>query len=316
MNDRPFCSVIIPAFNEEKDIETCLISLTNQTYPKDRFEIIVVDNGSTDKTKEIAATYADLVLDKPEGNVGAVRNFGITHASGEIIICTDADCVVPPNWIETGVDLLQSNPKHAFGGGLKPRKNAKWVEKYWILNASGCKTQQHALAGSSIFMWKIDFLRLGAFNENVTSGEDSALHAQALANGLEITISSGLSVTHSGCPETTIDFVKRQIWHSENYLYDFRNSLKDKVFWLTVIYLFLTISAVFYLLTAEYILMIFAIVSTQALAMILSLKRIKRSSWSVKNLDEFQKILILDNLYLIGRSTGLLKGLGRLIGRL
>ena len=98
MSDRPFCSVVIPAFNEKQDIEASLSSLVNQSYPRARYEIILVDNGSTDRTPEIASAYADLILSKPDGNVGAVRNFGIASASGSVIICTDADCVVTPDW--------------------------------------------------------------------------------------------------------------------------------------------------------------------------------------------------------------------------
>ena len=120
MTDKPFCSVVIPAFNEEQNIEASLSSLVNQSYPRERYEIILVDNGSTDKTPEIASAYADLILRKPDGNVGAVRNFGIASASGAVIICTDADCVVNPDWIRAGVALMAENPNHAFGGGLRP----------------------------------------------------------------------------------------------------------------------------------------------------------------------------------------------------
>jgi glycosyltransferase involved in cell wall biosynthesis len=307
--------VVIPAFNEEQDIEASLSSLVNQSYPRDRYEIIVVDNGSTDRTPEIASTYADQVLNKPDGNVGAVRNFGIANASGDVIICTDADCVVPPDWIRTGVTLLEKNPQHAFGGGLRPRESASWIEKYWILNESGGSTQQRALMGSSIFMWKRDLEQLGDFNETVTSGEDSDLYERALANGLEVTISPELSVAHLGCPETPRDFIKRQIWHSENYIPDFRNSLKDKVFWLTLTYLGCLTGALFSVLTANYFSAALLLAGGQLPALILALKRIKRSAWRIKSLGEIAKILLIDNFYLVGRSIGLLKGIGKKLGR-
>jgi glycosyltransferase involved in cell wall biosynthesis len=309
MSDLPFCSVVIPAFNEEQDIEASLSSLAHQSYPRDRYEIIVVDNGSTDRTLEIASAYADLVLRKPDGNVGAIRNFGIANASGAVIICTDADCVVPPDWVGTGVDLLIKNPKHTFGGGLRPRENAKWIEKYWVLNEAGDKIQQRALAGSSIFIWKRDLELLGAFNEYVTSGEDSDLYERALASGLEVTISPKLSVAHLGGPETAIDFIVRQIWHSENYISDFRNSLKDKVFWLTLTFLGCLTGALFSVVTASYFSAALLLVSTQLPALTLALKRITRSKWHIKSLDEISKILFIDNLYLIGRSIGLLKSI-------
>jgi glycosyltransferase involved in cell wall biosynthesis len=315
MSNLPFCSVVIPAFNEEQDIEASLSSLTHQSYPRDRYEIIVVDNGSTDRTPEIASAYADLVLRKPDGNVGAIRNFGIASASGAVIICTDADCVAPPDWVGTGVALLIKNPQHAFGGGLRPRENAKWIEKYWVLNEAGDKIQQRALAGSSIFIWKRDLELLGAFNEYVTSGEDSDLYERALASGLAVTISPKLSVAHLGGPETAIDFIARQIWHSENYISDFRNSLKDKVFWLTLIFLSCLAGALFSIFTASYSTGVLLLVFSQGPVITLSLKRIIRTAWRMNSLDELVKILLIDNFYLIGRSIGLMKGLGMRLGR-
>lgn len=314
MTDRPFCSVVIPAFNEERDIEASLSSLVNQSYPRDRYEIIVVDNGSTDRTKEIALAYVDIIINKPDGNVGAVRNTGIASASGEVIICTDADCVVPPSWIGTGVTLLEKNPQHIFGGGLRSRENATWIEKYWILNELGKSTQQRSLMGSSIFIWKSDFEQLGAFNETVTSGEDSDLSERALSNSLKVTISPELSIIHLGCSETAIKFITRQIWHSENYIPDIRNSLKDKVFWLTLVFLGCLTGALFSLFTADYFSSVLLLASAQLPALILTLKRIKRSAWHIKSLDEIVKILLIDNFYLAGRSIGLMKGLGGKLG--
>jgi glycosyltransferase involved in cell wall biosynthesis len=315
MSDRPFCSVVIPAFNEEQNIEASLSSLINQSYPRDRYEIIVVNNGSTDRTSEIASGHADLILSKPDGNVGAVRNFGISNASGDVIICTDADCVVTPHWIETGVALLEKNPRHAFGGGLRPRENAKWIEKYWILNESGRATQQRALMGSSIFTWKSDLDQLGVFNETVTSGEDTDLYERALANGLEVTISPELSVAHLGCPETPRDFITRQIWHSENYIPNFRNSLKDKVFWLTLTFLGCLTGTIFFVLTVNYLSAALLLAASQLPAVILALKRIKRSAWRIRSLNDIAKILLIDNFYLVGRSIGLIKGMGIKLGR-
>src|SRR5690554_7672009 len=86
ISSTPFCSIIIPALNEEKDIAACLTSLSKQTYPRDCYEIIIVDNGSTDLTKAIASKYADHVLEKANCNVGAVRNYGVEKSTGEILI--------------------------------------------------------------------------------------------------------------------------------------------------------------------------------------------------------------------------------------
>jgi glycosyltransferase involved in cell wall biosynthesis len=91
-------SVIIPAFNEEKIIEKCLKSVINQTEKP--FEIIVVDNNSTDKTAEIAKKFgARIVEEKIQGRRPA-RDAGFNAAKGDIIARTDADTIVPNDWIQ------------------------------------------------------------------------------------------------------------------------------------------------------------------------------------------------------------------------
>ncbi len=93
-------SVIIPTFNEEENIAQCLVSLSHQNIPRADYEIIVVDGGSKDATCEIAKKYADQVFTQTSKKVGGARNDGVTAAKGTIIATTDADCILPPDWIK------------------------------------------------------------------------------------------------------------------------------------------------------------------------------------------------------------------------
>ncbi len=96
-------SVIIPAYNEEKNIGRCLDALVKQitTQP---FEVIVVDNNSTDTTASIVKSYEKkldllLVMEKEKGR-GPARHTGFSKAQGDILLSTDADTIVPPDWID------------------------------------------------------------------------------------------------------------------------------------------------------------------------------------------------------------------------
>src|SRR3989338_8008945 len=103
-------SVIITTKNEEKNIENCLKSIKNQTYSPDKIEIIIVDNNSSDKTKEIAGKYTDLIFDKgPERS--AQRNFGVRQSKGEYFLYLDADMILHPEVISECVELAEKNPK-------------------------------------------------------------------------------------------------------------------------------------------------------------------------------------------------------------
>lgn len=93
-------SVVIPSFNEEERIERCLLSLQKQDFPREEYEIIVVDGGSKDKTREIAEKYADVVFIQTSPKVGGARNDGALRAKGDIIATTDADTILPPDWLK------------------------------------------------------------------------------------------------------------------------------------------------------------------------------------------------------------------------
>ena len=104
--DQRFLSIIVPARNEEKNISFLLNALDQQTYPKDFFEIIVVDDFSTDKTAEVVQKFSlpNLVLIQPEvsSELSSKKRSieaGISKAKGELIITTDADCIPTNNWL-------------------------------------------------------------------------------------------------------------------------------------------------------------------------------------------------------------------------
>jgi glycosyltransferase involved in cell wall biosynthesis len=109
-------SVVIPAYNEEANIVACLESLNRQTIPRDQYELIVVDGNSKDRTRELAAPLADLVFIQASTKVGGARNDGIQRARGEIVATTDADCVVPRDWLERILaDFSRYHPVQLYG---------------------------------------------------------------------------------------------------------------------------------------------------------------------------------------------------------
>ena len=107
-----FISVIIPARDEEGNIGACLDSIINQSYPKNLFEIIVIDDFSTDRTAEIIRSFADknvsLISLKNFTKDGELNSYkkkaieiAISKANGELIVTTDADCIVQNKWLQT-----------------------------------------------------------------------------------------------------------------------------------------------------------------------------------------------------------------------
>jgi len=100
-----FASVIIPVYNDVKRLEICLKTLEAQTYNKDRYEVIVIDNGFNENIESAAAKYRHVkLLKESRPGAEAARNTGIAAAAGEVLAFTDSDCVPAEDWLEKGVD--------------------------------------------------------------------------------------------------------------------------------------------------------------------------------------------------------------------
>lgn len=105
---KPAISIIVPAYNEEKTIGATLTSLINQTYHN--YEIIVVNNNSTDKTATIAKQYVKRVYTEDKQGYHNAVNFGVTKAKAPIITICDADSLYPPHWLRSIMDEFEDNP--------------------------------------------------------------------------------------------------------------------------------------------------------------------------------------------------------------
>lgn len=124
-------SVVIPVYNAEKKLSATLDALLHgQTLDKHLFEVIVVDNGSTDKSPEIAKAYPVIWQIETTPGPAAARNTGIRLARSPLIAFTDSDCVPYPDWLENLLDAESVSTADVFGGPVEPFRSATRVEKY------------------------------------------------------------------------------------------------------------------------------------------------------------------------------------------
>ncbi|MFC6723324.1 glycosyltransferase [Halobium palmae] len=114
--ERPFVSVIVPAYNDEEGIRRTLESVTAQTYPNECYEVLAIDNNSTDDTKAVIRGFCEqypqtveLLVEEQKQGPPAARNKGLEHASGSIIAFIDADMTVDETWLESLADTMQRN---------------------------------------------------------------------------------------------------------------------------------------------------------------------------------------------------------------
>lgn len=107
---KPLISVIVPAYNEEKYIEKCLKSLLNQDLPESEYEIIIVDNASTDNTATIIKKYPVKLVYENKRSVVYARQKGVVESKGAIIASADADTIYPKTWLARIKNDFNKNP--------------------------------------------------------------------------------------------------------------------------------------------------------------------------------------------------------------
>ena len=226
-------SIIIPALNEEKMIGRCLESLAKVASARDRFEILVVDNGSRDKTVTIAESFKDRlnlkVLQRAGGRISALRNLGARAASGKILAFLDADCLAPSDWLDRIAELVSSDRAGVLGAHYLLPENSSWVGRVWHAYQEAPKSGEvsHVPAGDLI-MRRNDFLKLGGFDETIQTNEDYELCERARKAGLTVQSFPEIGVIHLGTAQSLRVFFRKQAWHGTHVIKVFlRDVLKS-----------------------------------------------------------------------------------------
>ncbi len=168
-------SIVIPTYNEEKYLERTLATLSNQTLQREKYEIIIVDGGSKDRTIEIARKYADKVMVQKAGGVPAARNEGVEAAKFDLIATTDADTIVPRDWLEKIVRWFSKDDIIAVCGVDGPiEKTTKAVLLFKFLRTLltvSSKLNYYCLGGCNSAFRKEVFLKLGGYR-NLPHSDD------------------------------------------------------------------------------------------------------------------------------------------------
>ena len=125
-------TVIVPVYNGAQTIEACIDSLLRLNYRRDSYEIVVIDNASTDETFKILQKFLPhiRVLFEPRRGPSAARNCGFRHGRGRVFALTDADCVVDPGWLAALIEPLANPAVGIVGGKILSKRPYNFVEKF------------------------------------------------------------------------------------------------------------------------------------------------------------------------------------------
>lgn len=199
-----FVSVIIPVFNDSDRLRRCLEALSQQTVSNDYFEIIVVDNGSTDNVVQVIQHYPQVILiSESQPGSYAARNKGIATAKGNILAFTDADCIPDPSWLENGIKYLAANPHCGIAAGkikffFQQPGAPNIVEIYD--SAVHLRQEQYVKeqwgATANLFTTPAVVNKVGLFNTDLKSGGDLEWGKRVSAQGYTVSYVLDSIVAH------------------------------------------------------------------------------------------------------------------------
>jgi glycosyltransferase involved in cell wall biosynthesis len=235
---KPTISVIIPAYNEERLIGECMDSIWDSDFPKGKIEIIVIDDGSTDKTVQIAEEKGARVLKQNHKGAGAARNLGVSKAKGGIIISMDADQLLHKNFLKE-IERVFKDKKI---GGITPKEIAiskdDFISKSILVSTEWVRVdEKEMVSGDEHLGDVVRALRKNLFIE--AKGMDTSLgfYDDAIASRIRDmgyrTINFPEAVLYHYCPLTLKSVASQAVWIGRSYI-DYLRSKGGSWMWKNV----------------------------------------------------------------------------------
>jgi glycosyltransferase involved in cell wall biosynthesis len=194
---------VVPAWNRPEDIRRCLAGLAAQTLPAEAFEIIVVDNGSTDETPEVARSVPGVtVLIESRPGSYAARNTGLAAARGRYVAFTDSDCTPDPRWLEAALTAAEAGPPGLVAGrvafeapGPQGMSASEAFERAFGFDQE--KNVRNGVAATANWLVERELVAgLGGFRADLKSGGDFELARRIGATGHPIRYAADAVVYH------------------------------------------------------------------------------------------------------------------------
>jgi glycosyltransferase involved in cell wall biosynthesis len=211
--ERPFVSVVVPVYEDPVGITTTLGALTTQTYPDDRHEVVVVDNGSSDNTPDMVGEIARVrdpvrLVVEPNGGSYAARNAGIESARGSVLSFVDADMWVGPDWLERVVGRLAETDAAYLACDVElpaPSGRQSLVERYNRRTAFPVReyVEEWAFAPTCCLTVRREVVEdIGAFDDRLVSSGDREFGNRVADAGYDPVFAEDVTMTHP--PRTTL----------------------------------------------------------------------------------------------------------------
>ena len=243
-------SVIIPARNEAHNIKACLESLAKQTYPDQLFEVLVIDDHSSDRTEDIVRSFTaksiKLIALKEHVEEGKINSYkkkaieiGIQQSNGKLIVTTDADCLVPPTWLATIASFYEKYQPAFIAAPVAINCRFNFLEIFQALDfmtlqgitgASVHKKLHSMCNGANLAYERTAFYEVNGFKgiDSIASGDDMLLMHKIYKRYPERVqfLKSKDAIVHTAAQKSLAAFFNQRIrWASKADKYEDRRIL-------------------------------------------------------------------------------------------
>jgi glycosyltransferase involved in cell wall biosynthesis len=214
MSPSPRVSVIVPAYNAEQVIEQCLKGLERQTAPRESFEVLVVDDGSKDRTRDLAEAFGARVLTQANRGAGAARNLGVQSARGEIVLFTDADCEPDPGWVQAMLVPFSDDAIVGVSGVKKTHQTSIWAqfvqaEFDYRYDRISAHPRTDFVDSAAAGYRRQAFLEYGGFDPTLKEAEDVEFSFRLAERGCSLVLVRNAIVYHKH-PESLGVYLRRK----------------------------------------------------------------------------------------------------------
>lgn len=204
MTDGSLLASVVIAVKDDCRARRLLRSLLNQSVPGDRYEVIVVENGSSELADvEGLGDGTVRYLHRSEANTAAARNVGLTAARGRYLLLTDSDCVVDVDWIKAMTTFLCDERVAAVGGGIGKCDPTTWVQRHAITIVNGQAGLSYLpalhlpyVAGANAGFDTAKLREIGGFDESLKSGNDVDVCYKLGLRGYDVGLVNNAMIWH------------------------------------------------------------------------------------------------------------------------
>ena len=214
-------SVIIPCFNEAHVLKQSLESLRAAIGDRQDIELLLIDNGSTDESRDIAQAFGAQVHQFPDLKIAALRNQGASLSQGDYLLFLDADVQVPTNWLERIDHYAEQHAADVVGFVDRVPTTAPWYARIWGLRARARRQTLRpidSLPGRNLFVSRDWFNKVNGFSETLLTGEDKDFVMRLSKAGAMVLSDPELDMIHLGYERTFAEWCRKEYWRQHSHV--------------------------------------------------------------------------------------------------